>query len=112
MKTRTSCLSAAAAFSLVLTLTSCTISTPVMSTGGGAYTVSQSGTTGFTPLGILRAGAFGKANTFAAESGGTAEIVSVQETRAGFAVWPQVEVKFRVTGGRGAAETRMPAAHD
>lgn len=84
------------ALGLVSGLTACTMSTPVMSRGGGVYTVSQSGTTGFTPLGVLRAGAYGKANTFAAASGGIAEIVSVNETPAGFAVWPQVEVKFRV----------------
>jgi hypothetical protein len=88
---------AALALMFASALTACTISTPVMSTGGGVYTVSQSGTTGFTPLGVLRAGAYGKANSFAAASGGTAEIASVNETRAGFAVWPQVEVKFRVT---------------
>jgi hypothetical protein len=98
------------ALTVVSALTACTMSTPVMSTGGGVYTVSQSGTTGFTPLGVLRAGAYGKANTFAAASGGTAEIVSVNETPAGFAVWPQVEVKFRVTKGAEAPASSPPSS--
>jgi hypothetical protein len=82
---------------IVLTLSCCSTSTPVMSAGGGQYVISQSGTTGFTPLGPLRSGAYKKANRFAASKGGMAEIISVNETPAGFAVWPKVDVKFRVS---------------
>ena len=85
--------------SVVLTLSSCSTSTPVMSAGGGQYVISQSGTTGFTPLGPLRSGAYDKANRFAASKGGVAEIISVNETPAGFAVWPKVDVRFSVSNG-------------
>lgn len=70
-----------------------------MSAGGGQYVISQSGTTGFTPLGPLRSGAYDKANRFAASKGGVAEIISVNETPAGFAVWPKVDVRFSVSNG-------------
>jgi len=91
---------------IILTLSSCSTSTPVMSAGGDQYVVSQSGTTGFTPLGPLRSGAYEKANQFAASKGGIAEIVSVNETPAGFAVWPKVDVRFRVSN-RGTSSNNI-----
>lgn len=94
------------------TLTSCSTSTPVMSAGGGQYVVSQSGTTGFTPLGPLRSGAYDKANRFAASKGGEAEIISVNETPAGFAVWPKVDVRFRISYGGVSSDGLRPVERE
>ena len=93
-------------------LTSCSTSTPVMSAGSGLYVVSQSGTTGFTPLGPLRSGAYEKANRFAASKGGIAEIISVNETPAGFAVWPKVDVRFRVSHGGASSDGLRPVERE
>lgn len=76
-----------------------------MSAGGDVFLVSETGTTGYTPLGTLRARAYENANQFAAQRGGMAEVVSVNETPAGFAIWPKVDLKFRVNKG-GASSLR------
>jgi hypothetical protein len=67
-----------------------------MASSGGTYTVTKTGTTGFTPLGSLRSGAYEAANKFAASKGMVAEVVSVNETPQGFARWPQVDLRFRL----------------
>ena len=67
-----------------------------MAAVGGVYTVTKTGTTGFTPVGTLRKQAYKEANDFAASKGMVAEVVSVNETAAGFAKWPQVDLKFRL----------------
>ncbi len=67
-----------------------------MAAVGGTYTVTKTGTTGFTPVGTLRKQAYQEANDFAARKGMVAEVVSVNETAAGFAKWPQVDLKFRL----------------
>ena len=63
---------------------------------GGAYTVTKSGTTGFTPLGVLRKEAYEEANKFAESKGMVAEVISVNEVPAGFARWPQVDLRFKL----------------
>ncbi len=68
----------------------------VMPMGNGIYIVSKHGSTGFTPLGKLRKKAYDAANDFAKENNAIAEVVSVNETKAGYAVWPQVDLKFRL----------------
>lgn len=80
-------------------LVGCSTSTPIMSAGGDVFMVSETGTTGYTPLGTLRSRAYKSANEFAAQRGGIAEVVSVNETPAGFAIWPKVDLKFRVNQG-------------
>jgi hypothetical protein len=77
-----------------------------MSAGGDAFVVSETGTTGYTPLGTLRARAYENANEFAASRGGIAEVISVNETPAGFAIWPKVDLKFRVNQGGSASRLR------
>jgi hypothetical protein len=76
--------------------TGCSTTSPVMAAAGGVYTVTKTGTTGFTPVGSLRKQAYKEANEFAASKGMVAEVVSVNETAAGFAKWPQVDLKFRL----------------
>lgn len=85
-----------AVFTSLLCLSGCSTSTPVMAAAGGVYTVTKTGTTGFTPLGNLRIQAYKEANEFAAKKGMVAEVVSVNETAAGFAKWPQVDLRFRL----------------
>ncbi len=80
----------------VLALTGCTTSSGVMAASGGAYTVTKSGKTGFTPLGSLRKDAYEEARAFAASKGMEAEVISVNEVPAGFARWPQVDLRFRL----------------
>lgn len=74
----------------------CSTTSPVMAATGGVYTVTKTGTTGFTPVGTLRKQAYKEANDFATSKGMVAEVVSVNETAAGFAKWPQVDLKFRL----------------
>jgi len=80
----------------VATFTGCSTGTPVVAASGGAYTVTKSGTTGFTPLGVLRKKAYKEANRFAASKGMVVEVISVNEVPAGFARWPQVDLRFRL----------------
>lgn len=91
-------------FTSLLCLSGCSTSTPVMAAAGGVYTVTKTGTTGFTPVGNLRTQAYREANEFAVKKGMVAEVVSVNETAAGFAKWPQVDLKFRLVppGSEGA----------
>lgn len=89
----------------VLFQSACSTTSPVMAAAGGIYTVTKTGTTGFTPVGSLRKQAYREANDFAARKGMVAEVVSVNETAAGFAKWPQVDLKFRLVrqGSEGVA---------
>jgi hypothetical protein len=68
----------------------------VMPMGNGIYIISKHGATGFTPLGKLRKKAYEAANEYASQNDAIAEVVSVNETKAGYAVWPQVDLKFRL----------------
>ena len=74
----------------------CTTGSNIMAASGGAYTVTVSGTTGFTSLGVLRKEAYQEANTFAASKRMVAEVISVNEVPAGYARWPQVDLRFRL----------------
>ena len=67
-----------------------------MRTGDGEYIVSRSGDTGFTPVGKLRRKAVADVNRYAGERGLIPEIISVNEVPAGFGVFPQVDVRFRL----------------
>lgn len=67
-----------------------------MAASGGMFTITKTGTTGFTPVGVLRKEAYEEANRFAASKGMVAEVVSANEVAAGFAKWPQVDLKFRL----------------
>ena len=81
-----------------------------MPASGGAYTITKSGTTGFTPLGVLRKEAYEEANRFASSRGMVAEVLSVNEVPAGFARWPQVDLRFLlVTAAARESGARPPA---
>jgi hypothetical protein len=81
---------------LLAILSGCSTRAPVMSMGNDVYTVSKAGTTGFTPLGRLRQGAYDIANEYALEKRKTAEVISVNEVPQGFGRFPEVEVRFRL----------------
>lgn len=85
-----------AVLTTLLLQSGCSTTSPIMLSAGEVYTVTKTGTTGFTPVGTLRAQAYKKANEFAASKGMVAEVVSVNEIGAGFAKWPQVDLKFRL----------------
>ena len=87
-------------------LVGCSTSTPIMSAGRDVFMISETGTTGYTPLGTLRSRAYKSANEFATQRGGIAEVVSVNETPAGFAIWPKVDLKFRVNRGGSSSGLR------
>lgn len=101
-------------------LSGCSTGSAVMASSGGAYTITKSGTTGFTPLGVLRKEAYEEANNFAASKGMVAEVISVNEVPAGFARWPQVDLRFRLASAaardRGVKEPTVSvstqASHD
>ena len=81
---------------VTLLLGGCTSPSTVMPMQNGVYTISKSAPTGFTPLGAIRKAAYEEVKEFAASKGKVAQIVSVNEVAAGFAKWPQVEVRFRL----------------
>jgi hypothetical protein len=81
---------------LLSLLFGCSTRAPVMPMGNDVYTVSKTGTTGFTPLGKLRKGAYEIANGYASEQGKVAEVISVNEVPQGFGRFPEVEVRFRL----------------
>ena len=76
--------------------TACTTLTPVMSTGKGEYIVSRSGDSGFIAVGKLRQKAMADVNDYATQHNAVAEVISVNEVAAGFGVFPQVDVRFRL----------------
>jgi hypothetical protein len=94
MKTKT----IASGFALIafFALSACTTLTPVMRTGDGEYIVTRSGDTGFTPVGKLRRKAVEDVNRYASERGLIPEIISVNEVPAGFGIFPQVDIRFRL----------------
>jgi hypothetical protein len=67
-----------------------------MSTGHGEYIVSQSGDSGFIAVGKLRQKAMLDVNHYATQHNAVAEVISVNEVAAGFGVFPQVDVRFRL----------------
>ena len=81
---------------LLALLSGCSTRAPVMSMGNDVYTVSKTGTTGFTPLGRLRKGAYDIANDYADKQKKVAEVISVNEVPQGFGRFPEVEVRFRL----------------
>lgn len=80
----------------ILLLAGCAIGSGIVTVGKDTYTLVQSGTTGFTPLGVLKSRAYQEANAFAEKKSKVMEVISVNEIPAGFAKWPQVEVRFRL----------------
>lgn len=82
--------------SAALAFVGCTTGSDIMAASGGAYTVTKSGTTGFTSLGVLRKEAYQEANKFAASKGMIAEVLSVNEIPTAFGRWPQVDLRFRL----------------
>lgn len=88
----------------------CTTTSEVMAATGGAYTITKAGKTGFTSLGSLRKDAYAEANEFAKSKGMIAEVISVNETPAGFGRFPQVDLRFRiVTAAARDAGIKAPA---
>ena len=67
-----------------------------MRIGDGEYIVSRSGDTGFIPVGKLRSEAVEDVNRYASERGLIPEIISVKEVPAGFGIFPQVDIRFRL----------------
>lgn len=86
----------ACACTALLFATGCTSTSGVLSFGPETYTVVQRGKTGFSSTAALKTAAYKEANDFAERKGKQIEIVEVIEKPAGFAKWPQVEVKFRL----------------
>lgn len=86
----------ACAIALMMILNGCTSSSAVMPMSNGVYTLTKSAPTGFTPLGTIRRAAYEDIREFADSKGKAAQLISVNEVPAGFARWPQVEVRFRL----------------
>lgn len=63
---------------------------------GGQYTITKSAPTGYTPLGVIRKAAYEEMNEFAESKNKVAQVVSSNEVPAGFARWPQVEIRFKL----------------
>ena len=90
-------------FIVVFTLPSCTTTSPVMASTDDTFVVTTSGASGYIPLGVLRKEAYEMVNSFASSKGMVAEIVSVREVPAGFAIWPQVDIRFRLKNSENMA---------
>ena len=101
-------------------LAGCSTTSAVMPASGGMYTISRSGGSAFISLGSLRKDAYEEASRFAVSKGLEAEVVSVNEVPAGFARFPQVDLRFRLvspssrqkTQGVSVITTTTQAGHD
>ena len=67
-----------------------------MPMSNGVYSLTKSAPTGFTSLGTIRRAAYEDVREFAESKEKLAQVISVNEVPAGFAVWPQVEIRFRL----------------
>ena len=87
-------------FGLVISfflLTSCgTNMGIVIPMGDGVYTLTGNGRSGYVPLGNIRKKVFKEADKYAKERNTTFEVISVNEVKTGFAVWPQIDLSFRL----------------
>ena len=81
---------------LMVAITGCTSPSALMPMSNGVYTLTKSAPTGFTPLGTIRKESYKDIREFAESKEKVAQVISVNEVPAGFARWPQVEVRFRL----------------
>lgn len=89
----------------VFILQGCGTNPEIFEIGPDTYTVTTVGDTGFVSLGKLKSEAYRQAEEKARQQGKVIEVISVNEVPAGFAKWPQVEVRFRLLS-KELAETR------
>ena len=68
----------------------------VMPMGDGVYTLTGNGRSGYVPLGNIRKKVLEEADMYAKQRNTTFEVISVNEVKAGFAVWPQIDLTFRL----------------
>ena len=68
----------------------------VMPMGDGVYTLTGNGRSGYVPLGSIRKKVFKEADEYATERNATFEVISVNEVKTGFAIWPQIDLTFRL----------------
>lgn len=80
----------------VLIMQGCGTNPEIFEIGPDTYTVTTVGDTGFVSLGKLKSEAYRQAEEKARQQGKVIEVISVNEVPAGFAKWPQVEVRFRL----------------
>ena len=81
----------------LLFLTSCRVNMGVvMPMGDGVYTLTGNWRSGYVPLGSIRKKVYKEADTYAKEKETTFEVIAVNEVKAGFAIWPQVDLTFRL----------------
>mgnify|MGYP001069379564 CR=1 FL=1 len=68
----------------------------VMPMGDGIYTLTGNGRSGFVALGKIRRKVLKEADMYAKESNTTLEVISVNEVKTSFGVWPQIDLTFRI----------------
>lgn len=72
----------------------CTSTPGVIPTGNNSYIMMISGQSGFIPLGGMKADAYKEANNYCLKQNKKFKPITYSEVTAGFARFPQVELKF------------------
>ena len=67
-----------------------------MPMGDGVYILSGNGRSGYVPLGNIRRKVFKSADIYAKNRSKELEVISVNEVKQGFGIWPQVDLTFRL----------------
>jgi|TARA_B110000908_G_C10039198_1_gene351009 hypothetical protein len=82
---------------VLVTVSGCGVKMGVsMPMGDGVYTLTGNGRSGYVPLGNIRRKVFKQAGLYAQNRNAELEVISVNEVKAGFAIWPQVDLTFRL----------------
>ena len=82
---------------VLFTVSGCGVKMGVtMPMGDGIYILSGNGRSGYVPLGNIRGKVLKNADIYAKNRNKGLEVISVNEVKTGFGIWPQVDLTFRL----------------
>lgn len=82
---------------VLFTVSSCGVKMgSTMPMGDGVYILSGNGRSGYVPLGNIRRKVFKNADIYAKNRNKGLEVISINEVKQGFGIWPQVDLTFRL----------------
>ena len=87
-------------FIIGFTFESCGVKMGVtMPMGDGVYTLTGNGRSGYVALGKIKRKVYDEAKIYANDKNAIVEVISVNEVKTGFGVWPQIDLTFRLVDG-------------
>ena len=87
-------------FIIGFTFESCGVKMGVtMPMGDGVYTLTWNGRSGYVALGKIKRKVYDEAKIYANDKNAIVEVISVNEVKTGFGVWPQIDLTFRLVDG-------------